>query len=719
MTAYVFDGQKSIALEQFAPQAWTNLSPNATNGPNDSRADRDAVQGYYETVACLFRCVEIRQVGISRVPWAIVRNGKDVWVDSEPKPPKELDYLKGFRRLLRLTEAALCLSPEAFWFVEQNRARPLMLRWFAPSSVIPQWSESEGLTGFKRMLGQGKTKIFEPQDIVYFALPNPFHETIPGRPPAQAAMSAAGVLYNVDAFASSFFERGAIKATLLTAPATTPPAERERLKSWWRRAFMGIGSAFGAEVVTTDVVPVTVGEGIEGLGNTTLTEEKKTEIATALGVPHSLVASNAANFATAQQDDLHFYDKTVIPSFSVIAETLNEQLLERFGYSMELRPEAMSIFQEDEQERSQSVQHLSSAGVSVDLAMEILGYDLTDEQWARLRQQLEDKPVVPVAAVPMPSPAVDVAANTPEQDRKAAEIATLRRWAAKRVAPKADDFKSDILTVEEIAVALAEVSRDTNFFPLAKATDGKNTRKNFIDDDGELEKRLEQERKAQRAIARGLKTQRERLIGSLPDSGGDFARWAQQDLEDALTRGMSEAALRRALIQSVDLGVSVAVSQFDSIGFGFDWTLANNDARKWAEQHVGQLIRDIDATTLERTRRAVAAWVDNGEPLSRLVEELIPVFGAGRAELIASTEVTRAYAEGNRQAYHASGVVTRWIWRTSEDERVCPICGPLADATVKIDGDFSGFLPDNVRRGTITMPPAHPRCRCFLSPYLP
>lgn len=308
---------------------------------------------------------------------------------------------------------------------------------------------------------------------------------------------------------------------------------------------------------------------------------------------------------------------------------------------------------------------------------------------------------------------------------KAEEIAKFQRWAGKRKTPDPSKFESSLLSDADKRAILAEMEDgNTGTMPPFLLTNGTPTRKNFLDDstDGELEKRLEQERKAQRAIARGLNTQKDRVINSLPDSGDDFARWAQQDLEDALSRGVSEAelqdALRRALIQSVDLGVAVAVAQFASIGYGFDWTLANDDARRWAEQHVGTLIRDIDRTTLERTRRAVAAWVENGEPLPRLVEELTPIFGPARAELIASTEVTRAYAEGNRQAYRASGVVTRWQWRTSEDERVCPICGPLADTVVQIDSDFSGFLPDNVRRGAVTMPPAHPRCRCWVVPFV-
>jgi SPP1 gp7 family putative phage head morphogenesis protein len=166
--------------------------------------------------------------------------------------------------------------------------------------------------------------------------------------------------------------------------------------------------------------------------------------------------------------------------------------------------------------------------------------------------------------------------------------------------------------------------------------------------------------------------------------------------------------LRRALQDSADLGVSVAVDQFENIGFGFDWTLANQAAAEWVEQYTFELVNGITDTTRSRLRTAVPEWVNNGDPLQSLIDDLAPTFVRRRAELIASTEVTRAYAEGNRQAYRASGVVDMVEWRTSEDERVCPICGPLAGKEAPLGGTFDGGL----------FPPAHPRCRCWVVPVI-
>jgi SPP1 gp7 family putative phage head morphogenesis protein len=715
----LWDGQKSVDLDQYPPQAWNNLGGQTSDTGNDSREDRAAAGKFYETVAVLYRCVTLRQVGISRVPWVITRNGKDIWLDEDPMPPAQLAYLTDFRRLLRLTEAALCLSPEAFWFVERNRVKPLSLRWHSPSSIIPQWREADGLVGFKRILSQGHFKMFEPADYVYFALPNPLHETIPGRPAAQAALAAAGLLYAIDAFGSAFISRGAIKATLLTAPVGTSPTERDRLRAWWRRAFGGIGNAFGTEVISSEVKPVIVGEGLEQLNNGELTRAKQEEIATSLGVPHSLVFSNAANFATASQDDMHFYDKTVIPSFSFLAEVLNEQLLGPQGFALELRPESMSIYQEDEKERAASVGALVQAGMSLVLALEILGYDLTDEQWAQMKEIPEpvapSAPVVPVVpVVPVPTPGADIII----EPNNVLEKATFRRWAAKRKNPNPDAFRSDILTTADKAAVLAEMMEDADggtlppFLPRGGAHTHKATNPATPDPEAELRKRESAERKAEQEIAAGLKKQQAAVEAAMRSSGTAAA--AEQAVTESRTTATE--ALRRALLSGSDLGVAYAIAGLESVGFGMDWTLVNEDAKKWAERAAGQLIKDIDATTIDSVRRHVAAWAESGAPLESLIEKLTPTFGQGRASLIAATETTRAYAEGNRIAYKASGVVTSWEWQTANDNLVCPICGPLNGKVVKIDAPFNVHLPAGMKVEAFDAPPSHPGCRCWLTP---
>jgi SPP1 gp7 family putative phage head morphogenesis protein len=227
-------------------------------------------------------------------------------------------------------------------------------------------------------------------------------------------------------------------------------------------------------------------------------------------------------------------------------------------------------------------------------------------------------------------------------------------------------------------------------------------------DDDEAEQRIRErlERRSTREIQDGLQEILDRINGAAGDwdTVDDFRREFTQEMyrSQALTD-----AIDRTVLDGADLGVSVAVDQLENVGLGFDWTLANTAARDWAARYSSELIQGIDQTNIRMTQQAVARWIENGEPLEALINDLAPVYGRQRAQLIASTEVTRSFAEANRIGYLESGVVNQLEWRTAEDERVCPICGPLnGQRQPSRSPNFDG----------VGIPPAHPRCRCWLVP---
>lgn len=172
-------------------------------------------------------------------------------------------------------------------------------------------------------------------------------------------------------------------------------------------------------------------------------------------------------------------------------------------------------------------------------------------------------------------------------------------------------------------------------------------------------------------------------------------------------------AVKRMLLRAVLSGSETGQGQLERIGLGIDWALVNEAAREWVlgtegiSGYLQELYDQIQESSRRALRQEIAAWIESGEALPDLVKRLEPTFGKKRAELIASTEVTRAYAEGNTRAWQASGLVTLREWRTANDERVCPVCGPLHKKRAGFDEPFEGG-PES--------PPAHPRCRCWLVP---
>lgn len=161
-------------------------------------------------------------------------------------------------------------------------------------------------------------------------------------------------------------------------------------------------------------------------------------------------------------------------------------------------------------------------------------------------------------------------------------------------------------------------------------------------------------------------------------------------VDEAAERGVLNAA--QGLIQML-LGVGAPEA---------DYTLLNEAAHAYARQQAFDLVSGVTDTSRRALQSAFTEWIESGRPLPELVNALTPMFGPVRAEMIASTEITRAYANSNILAWREYGVDAQ-KWQTAVDDLVCEICGPKHNKEYPV-GD-----PD----GT---PPAHPRCRCWIQP---
>lgn len=82
--------------------------------------------------------------------------------------------------------------------------------------------------------------------------------------------------------------------------------------------------------------------------------------------------------------------------------------------------------------------------------------------------------------------------------------------------------------------------------------------------------------------------------------------------------------------------------------------------------------------------------------------------GRNRAELIARTEIIRAHAEGQLDAFDRLGVTDLGVeveWSTAGDERVCPECEDMEGKVFSVE-EAHGMIP------------LHPNCRCAFVPYV-
>lgn len=445
MNAYMLTGQKSIPLQSLPPEAWRTIVGDT--GTQGGAAER------YADVAYLYRAIQSRCAALSDLPYAWHYGDSEDELEHEPTLPFDLNM----RALLYQVELHLLLFGAAYVRPEKNPFGVVKeLVTLYPPTVQPQFDNENGLTGFERSTG-GRVVTFAPEELVYIWLPPHASEVGHGVGEAQVALRAAGILANIDEFARRFFGQGAINPTVISVPQGTLDADKERLTAWYKRMWTGMKNAFSVTAITGDLKVNQIGYPVNQLATPELTTRAREDIATALGIPQSFLTSSAANYATARQDDLNFYGKTVIPRAEIIAEALNKQLFSAWKLSLCWHPERLESYQAQETEKAQSLVSLVQAGIiTVNEARERLELSPIEEAQAEETIDMNEE-----------SDPNYVEPTTPEADvmEDETEIANeIRRWQSvirKRYTEgkphKALAFKSDIIPAPLLAATVAQL----------------------------------------------------------------------------------------------------------------------------------------------------------------------------------------------------------------------------------------------------------------------
>lgn len=429
-----FDGTKAInAWDADSMVGWTSLSASVI--PTEGE--------YFRSVPWLYRAVKDRSNNVGAMPFAILRGGNEI--DSSADYKNALGFFDNPTTVFKKVEMALAMTGRAYLLKEINKSGYIKnIRYLTPTSLTEVYDAAGNVSGYERVV-KGIKYTLTPSQVVAIYDPDYMTENGPGvSSAATAALASAGVLFNADKFVSNFFERGAIKATILATQGTQRD-EAERLQHWWDDVISGVKNAWSALVLRGEgVKPVVIGEGLESLGNEELTKERRQNIATAMGVPESRMWSAAANYATRVQDDKAYYVGTIIPDCDLISEAFNNQVFTAEhnlkGYQLIFQSENLDVFQTDAASQADALGQLTAAGVPLLMAMDLLGFDLTDEQRAELEELAEEpepepQPVpaqlmTPPPAQPEPEEQEEEEEPTPEM-RNA--LSLWQRKAAKRL----------------------------------------------------------------------------------------------------------------------------------------------------------------------------------------------------------------------------------------------------------------------------------------------
>lgn len=591
----------------------------------------------------------------------------------------------------------------------------------------------------------GELQVLPGENVIHFRMPNPF-DWWEGLSPLQAAILGIQSDHAQGVWQRDFYkEDNAVPSAIISVPADTNEIDFDR-----QRALLSEQLRNGQKRLFTrsgDLKVEMISQTLEQMQIIQSRQFNREEIDAVYGIPKGLISGGLSGDSRLAAE-VAFARNTIQPMLDYFAEQMSADLAPYYGEDVVIvapnvipQDRALEIQEYTTYSQDRTIDEnrkmLGLAGVEVppelselkpfiQLPIRILTQALTRAGVDNINTLTDtDQPIGTLPGAQAPT------AMVKEQAGKAQKIAIdteLARW--KKVALRAvregraqREFVSDVLPPEvKTAVATAlvgaateddvrkafaqEDGSDQDFF-----TDGLITpdalkamllRLDPDDDEAEQKIRMEVEARSEKRIKKAFTDMFDTLVPADETDPNEIAAKIQRDYRASQAL---QNAITAALQDGVDLGVSVAVKQFSNIGFGFDWTLSNQKAHDWVSTYSFELIKGIDETSQKRTQQALQRWINSGEPLQALTDSLSIIFGSDRAEMIAATETTRAYAQGNLIAYRDSGVVQKWRWRTARDERVCPVCGPLQGKEVPLGEDFDGHSC-----------PAHVKCRCWVLP---
>lgn len=512
-----------------------------------------------------------------------------------------------------------------------------------PAAMSIEANAQAGITAFVWRSG-GVARRYRPDEIAYATLWHPGSDIGPGLAPLRVAQDAASTALAAEQFTRLFFEQGALPPIVIE-PAeggSITDTDAEAIRTVWQRMVAGARNAWRALVLRRSMSVRSLDmPAIDKLAMRDVDDISLRRIATAFGVPVTMI-TDAANYATAREHRVSFWRDTVIPEAEIIASAWSVAL----GREISIRYDDIEALAEDEAAKRASIVELHNAGIITTAeARRMIGIDdSADDAIAITRAALDE---------------LDAwRRKSRSRDMKAAE------WTPEALPA---DWVRAVRT-------LADLGADP--FAWARHIDLKAA--------GRINPQLTRE---EREIADAVAAV---LDEHMTEDGEWDAESFARDLRAAVSRAMFAIAL--------DSAVAAMIA---SAGFA-DAERAYDFAARWADEYAFGLVKGITETTAQRIRDALEASRRNDWPREMLVERLSRVFGRVRAEMIATTELTRAYSQGTeiaRQIMHDFGVERVHVWRTAQDERVCQICGPRNG---RAQGD-----------GWDELPPAHVSCRCW------
>jgi HK97 family phage portal protein len=344
----------------------------------------------YARVPLIFRAIRLRCNSLLRVPRYIYNEKNEILNEYK------FENTMPLHDLLWLSEAAILLKGASYVLKNNNvYGYNTGLQWIIPFTMNKVYQNDEYL--YYQLLPDGKRypangKYWTVDDFLYFKDFNPFDDLAEGISATEVALDDARLAGGVSKFLADFFRNDALPVTMVIMPEDTQDTERERVENWFKKRLRGLRNQIQRVIgVSGDIKIEKLTSELKSFDFDKVDIHTVSSISDAFELPQSLLRSTSgANRSISDNERRSFLQDTIIPRTNFYERILNP-FLKEFGQRIEFAPQELGEMQENEKLRSTALKDMTDSGIPLLAALDMLGYELSDNAQAIIDKDISDK----------------------------------------------------------------------------------------------------------------------------------------------------------------------------------------------------------------------------------------------------------------------------------------------------------------------------------------
>lgn len=673
--------QAPIDKKEISENLGAVLGPPWREIPPDSNGEKIIKEGFkgWSYVAVSAIADEVAATAL----YLYTRKGTN-WIIKDQHPVLDLmnkpnNYQTGEEFRWLLTGYLLALG-EALIITNKDK-NPDQMILFNPSRVTPVFNEeTHEIEKYKLLQANGQYDTVVATRCVFIKLPsfeNPFRGT--------GVMEYITRVIDTDNFIQDFirifFYNNARPNGVLQSDNEISQEHGQRILNSWNSRNRGVKNQHRTAILDKGLKFFPIDQNMQQLEMAGLDLRIMNRVLSAFKVPKSVVGiSEDVNRANADAASYTFARRAVLPKLKMIESQLNQYLLPMFSDGGSLWFEFESPVREDQLIEAQVEEIRIRSGVRT--ANEYRSEDGLPD--------LPEKVAVDPLQLSLAKKKQD-AINYKINSRKVLSKTEKRLrdvedsiWdEAKKIVEKKYAVKMNVGPYTEVTL-IEHHSK--------KLENSDKIEKDFID-------------RVYKNQARQLKDLLAQLVGKSKKNKANLTLKFDEEQESAILASLAVPYMERSILAQAALSAAL-------LDINNTLDTQDNRVRNFIKRWTVKLGKSNADTTHQVVNDKLKEWASTEDAsIADLKDSLKEYFGStAPAERIARTEVSRASGYATQTVYQDAGAVGK-KWITAIDERVCPTCSDLDGEVVELSGFF-----DTIEGDSIQHEPAHPNCRCDITP---